>query len=154
MIFYNFLLFYRVVRVALLIGAATFFPASNVLVTVGFVLAERNLYLPCAGYSLLASYAFLRKGNWKVFAFTVTMFYLRSVQRSMQWTNDGLLFQSGLQVSVQCIDNVSVEMKNYVQQPFCRFRFVQVMPKSTIIWVRIMAKLAIEKRRLQLIKQR
>ena len=37
----------------------TFLPASNLLFHVGFVIAERNLYLPSAGVVLLISYSVL-----------------------------------------------------------------------------------------------
>ncbi len=41
--------------VALALIIVPFLPASNVLVSVGFVLAERVLYLPSAGYCILVS---------------------------------------------------------------------------------------------------
>ncbi len=45
--------FYRVVSVSLGVLVITFLPASNLLIRVGFVVAERVLYLPSAGYCLL-----------------------------------------------------------------------------------------------------
>lgn len=41
--------------VALALIVVPFLPASNLLVNVGFVLAERILYLPSAGYCILVS---------------------------------------------------------------------------------------------------
>ena len=45
-----------------------FLPSSNVLFKVGFVIAERVLYLPSAGYCLLVAFGFDRmyKSNRKV----------------------------------------------------------------------------------------
>lgn len=47
----------RVVGVALSLLILGYLPASNLLVYVGFVLAERVLYLPSIGYSLLLAFA-------------------------------------------------------------------------------------------------
>ncbi|CAG7826142.1 unnamed protein product [Allacma fusca] len=88
----------KIIMVALLISATTFLPSSNLIFTVGFVLAERNLYLPCAGYALFISYAFQKRGNVKLIIFIVMWFYVRSVQRSVQWIDEGLLFKSALRV--------------------------------------------------------
>ena len=38
--------------------------ASNVVVKVGTLLAERLLYVPSVGYCLAASYAFVRLSQW------------------------------------------------------------------------------------------
>ncbi len=46
---------YRMTTLALAMIIVPFLPASNVLVSVGFVLAERVLYLPSAGYCILVS---------------------------------------------------------------------------------------------------
>ena len=89
--------------VSLLISAITFLPSSNIIFTVGFVLAERNLYLSSMGYCLFISYAFLRYGNIKFLIFTVMWFYVRSVQRSVHWIDEGLLFRSALEVSLELI---------------------------------------------------
>ena len=45
----------RSVVMALAVMAITFLPASNLFFRVGFVIAERNLYLPLSGYCILFS---------------------------------------------------------------------------------------------------
>ena len=40
---------------SLVLMAVPFLPASNLLFRVGFVIAERNLYLPSAGFVLLVA---------------------------------------------------------------------------------------------------
>lgn len=47
----------RVVGVSLSVLILAYLPASNLVVYVGFVLAERVLYLPSIGYSLLLAFA-------------------------------------------------------------------------------------------------
>ncbi|KRX96003.1 Transmembrane and TPR repeat-containing protein 4 [Trichinella pseudospiralis] len=83
-----------------------FLPASNVLVSVGFVIAERVLYIPSLGYCLLIAYAFM-KTNWakKLFWLMIIMFTLKSIMRSIQWQNEYTLYFSGLSV---CPNNAKV----------------------------------------------
>ena len=45
----------RLTTVSLALLVVPFLPATNLLVGVGFVLAERVLYLPSAGYCLLVA---------------------------------------------------------------------------------------------------
>ena len=52
---YYYFLSIRVVTVALAMMIIPFLPASNLFLCVGFVVAERVLYLPSAGYCLLVA---------------------------------------------------------------------------------------------------
>jgi hypothetical protein len=51
----NALFFFRILGLSLALMVGTFLPASNLLFRVGFVLAERVLYLPSAGFCALIS---------------------------------------------------------------------------------------------------
>ena len=90
--------------IAGIISAITFLPSSNLIFVVGFVLAERNLYLPSIGSSLLVAYCFIEKGHLKFLVYLIVIFYIRSVQRSFEWIDQPALFKSGLKVSFNSND--------------------------------------------------
>ena len=50
--------FYRLVLISLAMVIVPFLPAANLLVHVGFVVAERVLYLPSSGWCLLVALGF------------------------------------------------------------------------------------------------
>lgn len=93
-----------------------FLPASGII-RVGFVIAERTLYVPSVGFCLLSIYGFLHwyegtadKPIWRtslrillMLLFTVMM--LRTRQRASDWLNEENLFASALKV---CPDNAKV----------------------------------------------
>ncbi|CAH1098557.1 unnamed protein product [Psylliodes chrysocephalus] len=82
-----------------------FLPASNIFFTVGFVIAERTLLLPSAGFCLLVVV-----GYRKLFRFTgnkicsclfyslLAVFMLKTVTRNMNWLTEEKLFSSALDV--------------------------------------------------------
>ncbi|KAH8310236.1 hypothetical protein KR044_000156 [Drosophila immigrans] len=104
----------------LMIGLALmvipFLPASGII-RVGFVIAERTLYVPSIGFCLLSVYGFLYcynyladKSLWRhtlqallMLLFAVLM--LRTRQRAADWLNEEQLFSSALQV---CPNNAKV----------------------------------------------
>ena len=84
-----------------------FLPASNLFFPVGFVVAERVLYLPSMGYCLL-----LALGVWLVyqnrrmktllalFLLLCGGFYsLKTVGRNYDWKNDNTLFRSAIRIN-------------------------------------------------------
>ncbi|XP_027709913.1 protein O-mannosyl-transferase TMTC4 isoform X3 [Vombatus ursinus] len=83
-----------------------FLPASNLFFRVGFVVAERVIYLPSVGYCMLLTYGFgiLTKHTKKkkLIAATVIGILLinmvRCITRCSQWRNEDLLFRSALSV--------------------------------------------------------
>lgn len=83
-----------------------FLPASNIFFNVGFVLAERILYIPSAGYCLLFAIGLqkfctqfsLPKASLLAYAMLIILLFARSWVRSNQWRNEKLLFQSALNV--------------------------------------------------------
>lgn len=83
-----------------------FLPASNIFFNVGFVLAERTLYIPSAGYCLLvviglqkiSTRFFWPKISLSAYVIFIMLLFTRSWIRSNQWRNEKLLFQSALDV--------------------------------------------------------
>lgn len=82
-----------------------FLPASNMFFNVGFVIAERTLYIPSAGYCLLFVIGLHKLCNrvsmqYVLFAYTILilLFFTRSWIRSDQWKTETVLFKSALHV--------------------------------------------------------
>lgn len=83
-----------------------FLPASNIFFNVGFVLAERILYIPSAGYCLLFTIGlhkfsarfYLPKTVLLAYIMLIILLFTRSWMRSSQWRNEKLLFQSALDI--------------------------------------------------------
>ncbi|XP_073944579.1 protein O-mannosyl-transferase F38B6.6-like [Choristoneura fumiferana] len=97
----------RITLLALSLMVTPFLPAANIFYPVGFVVAERVLYIPSAGYCLLMvvglnrmshSTIFTRKIIYSSFSFLVCVFALKSYERSFAWQNEHKLFLSGLSV--------------------------------------------------------
>ncbi|XP_001357919.3 protein O-mannosyl-transferase TMTC4 [Drosophila pseudoobscura] len=93
-----------------------FLPASGII-RVGFVIAERTLYVPSIGFCLLSIYGFLywydyniHKPFWRTVMQTLLMLLfavmmVRTRQRATDWLNEDQLFKSALEV---CPDNAKV----------------------------------------------
>lgn len=90
-----------------------FLPASNLILTVGFVIAERNLYLCVMGLAALVTLGFDRLGTHKFnssvshfFMFLLlAVFALKTCFRSSDWQSEPQLYTSGLRV---CPNNPKV----------------------------------------------
>uniref|UniRef100_A0A5S6R087 dolichyl-phosphate-mannose--protein mannosyltransferase n=1 Tax=Trichuris muris TaxID=70415 RepID=A0A5S6R087_TRIMR len=93
-----------------------FVPASNLFFTVGFVVAERTLYLPSLGFCWIVAYFILQMQSAErfhvlkqccsgFFYFTLMVFVCRCVLRNNEWRNEWTLFKSGLLV---CPNNAKV----------------------------------------------
>ncbi|CAI6365923.1 unnamed protein product [Macrosiphum euphorbiae] len=97
------------VAVAAAVSVASYVPASNALFYVGFVVAERVLYIPSVGYCLLVgcSAAALAKATsgrrsaivYALYAVTVATYGLRTVLRNRDWHDEESLYRSGIQVN-------------------------------------------------------
>lgn len=83
-----------------------FLPASNMFFTVGFVLAERTLYIPSAGYCLLIVIG-LHKLSARFampnvlllsYIMLILLFFTKSWVRSDQWRTEKTLFRSALNI--------------------------------------------------------
>ncbi|KAM3966715.1 LOW QUALITY PROTEIN: protein O-mannosyl-transferase Tmtc4 [Aphomia sociella] len=99
--------FKRALMTATALTVVPFLPATNILYPVGFVIAERILYISSAGYCLLLTLGLNkiilgRKAKKKTvlifFTTLIVVYMLRSWQRSFDWRNEYQLFVSGLSV--------------------------------------------------------
>ncbi|XP_053597358.1 protein O-mannosyl-transferase TMTC4 [Microplitis demolitor] len=96
----------RYVSLGLCMLIIPFLPASNLFFTVGFVLAERTLYLPSAGYCFIVVMGLQKlsrrfyRSRMPLIMYTVLVitWFTRSWMRSDQWKNEHSLFRSGLSV--------------------------------------------------------
>lgn len=93
--------------VALLFLVFPFIPASNLFFRVGFVVAERVLYMPSMGYCVLISHGLTRLssviGRWGSMVLGVPtlllllLFSWKTVTQNQVWLNREALFRSGIQ---------------------------------------------------------
>ncbi|KAH7961931.1 hypothetical protein HPB52_013488 [Rhipicephalus sanguineus] len=104
----------RSLCIALSLLVVPFLPASNIFFRVGFVVAERVLYLPSMGFCLLvvlgmARFAAALPQHRQVLRYCLIVlllvFTVRSIQRCHEWTKESSLFESGLKV---CPGNAKV----------------------------------------------
>ncbi|XP_046622423.1 protein O-mannosyl-transferase TMTC4 isoform X1 [Neodiprion virginianus] len=84
-----------------------FLPATNLFFKVGFVLAERTLYIPSAGFCLLFAIGFQRlieqcngcsRTLLSLYFVLLAVFFARSWIRSAEWKTEKTLFRSALNV--------------------------------------------------------
>ncbi|XP_067014529.2 protein O-mannosyl-transferase TMTC4 isoform X2 [Anabrus simplex] len=96
----------RSLTMALALVVIPFLPATNIFFRVGFVVAERVLYLPSAGYCMLVVLGLrqLATASWRkhvlqlMYFCLIVLFGLRACWRSAEWRTEEVLFRSGLQV--------------------------------------------------------
>lgn len=101
---------FRHIRIAIAFIVVPFIPSSN-LVTVGFVLADRVLYIPSIGFCLLIAFGaqailptspkFIRTA----IVMLLLVFMMRSNERSIDWQNNLQLFKSAVRV---CPNNAKI----------------------------------------------
>ncbi|XP_017554406.1 protein O-mannosyl-transferase TMTC1 [Pygocentrus nattereri] len=97
----------RELLVGILFLVFPFIPATNLFFRVGFVVAERVLYMPSMGYCILVVHGVNRLcalvGRWGAAALTVSMLLLlllfswKTVQQNEIWLSREALFRSGIQ---------------------------------------------------------
>lgn len=97
------------VAVAAAVSVASYVPASNALFYVGFVVAERVLYIPSVGYCMLvgcSAAALAKRASahrsavvYALYATTVAIYGLRTVLRNRDWHDEESLYRSGIQVN-------------------------------------------------------
>ncbi|XP_046370220.2 protein O-mannosyl-transferase TMTC4-like [Haliotis rufescens] len=100
----------RILIVSLATLGVPFLPASNLFFRVGFVIAERILYLSCAGFCMLVvlgarqichqlqQHCMAKKVVSGWFVLLVVVFFLRSTERCKEYREELTLFTSGLKV--------------------------------------------------------
>ncbi|XP_063732645.1 protein O-mannosyl-transferase TMTC2 isoform X2 [Eleginops maclovinus] len=90
--------------------AIPFLPATNLFFYVGFVIAERVLYIPSMGFCLLVAvgmrslYVRLRRKSFRAMlvycsATVVLLFSVKTVLRNRDWQNEEMLYKSGIYVN-------------------------------------------------------
>lgn len=107
-----------------------YIPASNLFFPVGFVVAERVLYLPSMGFCFLAGYGFwclVRSAKTKFVKLLLSLLIVslaffhaaRTMQRNRDWESKLTLYTSGMRFNPRngvMISNLGIEhahMKNY-----------------------------------------
>ncbi|XP_064594778.1 protein O-mannosyl-transferase TMTC1-like [Liolophura sinensis] len=111
------------IAVGLLFLCVPFVPASNLLFRVGFVVAERLLYIPSMGQCLLVAYGYM--SLWRRFPrlqwlmvtmilLTIGSFGSRTLVRNNVWQSRETLFRSGLE-SVPRNAKVHYNYANYLK---------------------------------------
>nr|XP_033809118.1 protein O-mannosyl-transferase TMTC1 [Geotrypetes seraphini] len=98
---------HKEILVGLLFLVLPFIPASNLFFRVGFVVAERVLYMPSMGYCILIVHGMNKLctwlGKWGAAALTVStlllllLFSLKTVKQNEIWLSRESLFRSGVQ---------------------------------------------------------
>ncbi|XP_050432156.1 protein O-mannosyl-transferase TMTC4-like [Adelges cooleyi] len=96
----------RQIQMGFVIGAVSFLPASNLLFRVGFVIAERALYLPSIGFILivvlgirkLCREPIIREIVGVCVVMMLMVQSIRTYQRSEEWNSEYILFKSALKV--------------------------------------------------------
>ncbi|CAN7996192.1 unnamed protein product [Ixodes hexagonus] len=97
----------RLLSMCLALTVVPFLPASNLFFRVGFVVAERVLYLPSLGFCALVVVGAAHLASWaprhaKVMQLSLVallvVFTCRSIQRSHEWRSEVDLYRSGLKV--------------------------------------------------------
>ncbi|XP_054166364.1 protein O-mannosyl-transferase Tmtc3-like [Oppia nitens] len=97
--------------IALSLIVFPFIPASNLVFPVGFVIAERTLYIPSTGYSLLMAIGIdaienryfnrlkIKKFLLIIYCLTIAMFCLKTQSRNEDWSDELSLFSSAIKVN-------------------------------------------------------
>lgn len=83
-----------------------FLPASNLFFPVGFVVAERVLYMPSMGFCLLVAYGFQllsercsKRLVWGGLCILLLSHSLKTFNRNWDWESEYSIFMSGLKVN-------------------------------------------------------
>ncbi|XP_071831327.1 protein O-mannosyl-transferase TMTC3-like isoform X2 [Apostichopus japonicus] len=97
----------RQLCVALSFVVFPFLPASNLFFRVGFVVAERILYVPSIGFSMLIAMGMkrlthvkrLRKLAYLIFILTIGLHAAKTIRRNIDWKSAKTLYMSGLHIA-------------------------------------------------------
>lgn len=100
----------RHIRIAIAFLIVPFMPSSH-LISVGFVIAERVLYVPSLGYCLLVAFGMqsIMPNRAKIirvsYVMLLAIFIMRCNQRAIDWQNNSNLFTSAIRV---CPNNAKI----------------------------------------------
>ena len=97
--------------VSLSVMVMPFLPATNLLFYVGFVVAERVLYIPSIGFCLLLGHAMAKMCNGRQYhqkrkmaaicalVILLTCFGLKTLRRNQDWKDEERLYMSGIPIN-------------------------------------------------------
>ncbi|CAI9583375.1 unnamed protein product [Staurois parvus] len=119
----------KTVLMGLCLLVLPFIPASNLFFPVGFVVAERVLYVPSMGFCMLVAHGWkklasksgLRKMSWIFLALVLLTHAMKTFNRNWDWESEYTLFMSALKVNknnAKLWNNVGHALeneKNYVK---------------------------------------
>lgn len=99
----------RALVMSLALLGLPFLPASNLFFPVGFVVAERVLYIPSMGFCLLMAQGFntllkltsKKSILWTIFTAIICLNGLKCLVRNQDWRTEESIFLSGLKVSTK-----------------------------------------------------
>ena len=137
-----------VISMGLAMTVFPFIPASNLFFPVGFVVAERVLYMPSMGFCLLVAFGWKRlttmlgrrKSNVLChlphmgLGLLVGLFALKTVVRNMDWQTELSIFTSGLKITrsnAKLLNNVGHALESKAEYPTALRYFlkaIQVQP--------------------------
>ena len=92
------------IRISLAVMFCSFLPATNLLFYVGFVVAERILYIPSIGFCLLLGHVLTKKatknrlGKMAIFAL-LAIWACRTVVRNQDWKDEESLYRAGVPIN-------------------------------------------------------
>ncbi|KAM3869869.1 protein O-mannosyl-transferase TMTC3 [Diretmus argenteus] len=97
----------KTVIMALSLIVLPFIPASNLFFPVGFVVAERVLYVPSMGFCVLVAHGFrivshkghLKRISWLMIGVLLTTHAVKTFNRNWDWESEYTLFTSALKVN-------------------------------------------------------
>ncbi|KAJ8395712.1 hypothetical protein AAFF_G00029490 [Aldrovandia affinis] len=97
----------KTIIMALSLIVLPFVPASNLFFPVGFVVAERVLYVPSMGFCMLVAHGFrivshsgnLKRISWLCMALLLTTHAVKTFNRNWDWESEYTLFTSALKVN-------------------------------------------------------
>uniref|UniRef100_A0A667XJI2 Protein O-mannosyl-transferase TMTC3 n=1 Tax=Myripristis murdjan TaxID=586833 RepID=A0A667XJI2_9TELE len=97
----------KIVIMALSLIVLPFIPASNLFFPVGFVVAERVLYVPSMGFCVLVAHGFrivshkghMKKISWLMIGVLLTTHAVKTFNRNWDWESEYTLFTSALKVN-------------------------------------------------------
>uniref|UniRef100_A0A8C5WIK5 Protein O-mannosyl-transferase TMTC3 n=1 Tax=Leptobrachium leishanense TaxID=445787 RepID=A0A8C5WIK5_9ANUR len=119
----------KTVLMSLCLIVLPFIPASNLFFPVGFVVAERVLYVPSMGFCMLVAHGWkklsskskLKKLSWIFLALVLFTHAIKTFNRNWDWESEYTLFMSALKVNknnAKLWNNVGHALeneKNYVK---------------------------------------
>ncbi|XP_062508109.1 protein O-mannosyl-transferase TMTC1-like [Corticium candelabrum] len=102
-----------------------FMPSSGVVFRVGFVVAERVMYLPSIGFCMLVALGIKRLSSYFgsvtyfIFISLLILLSIKTFDRNKDWKTDFSLYQSGIKINplnVKMYSNYGLELKNKGEQ--------------------------------------